>query len=618
MHQGDERVAEYRELAAFLLTLRGKMLSLAESSAHQLTGLHPTFRESGRNLLHYLVLRQHDLRFLQSRLAALGLSSLGRAEAHALATVDSVLQTLHDLTGDVPPPPPIPLPLSYNDGQRLLKQHTEDLLGPTPQARAVRIMVTMPSEAARDYTLVYQLLEQGMDCMRINCAHDGPEAWAGMIDNLRRASRTLGKACQVEMDLGGPKLRTGPVQSGPAVLRIRPRRDALGQVIEPARVWISGTEHPQSAPSHADTSLLLREFRPQVIAAGERIELRDARGARRYWSVLEAGASGLWVACDKTTYLVPGLELIVAGSHDRLGVVGPLEPLAGELCLQPQDILIITRDQQPGRAASLDPRGQVLTPARIGCSLPQVFDWVEPGAPILFDDGRIAGSVETVGDSEVRVRIQRTAPGGSRLRADKGINLPESRLGLAALTDKDLQDLEFVAAHADIIGLSFVNSAEDVRQLQQQIERLGERRPAVVLKIETRRGFENLPSILLAAMANSRCGVMIARGDLAVECGFVRLAEAQEEILWLCEAAHVPVIWATQVLESLAKEGMPSRAEITDAAMSDRAECVMLNKGPHIVSAVEMLDDILCRMQDHQTKKQSMLRELHIAHSMGS
>ena len=106
-------------------------------------------------------------------------------------------------------------------------------------------------------------------------------------------------------------------------------------------------------------------------------------------------------------------------------------------------------------------------------------------------------------------------------------------------------------------------------------------------------------------------GVMIARGDLAVECGYERLAELQEEILWLAEAAHLPVIWATQVLEGLSKSGKPSRAEITDAAMGVRAECVMLNKGPHIIEAIQSLNDILHRMQSHQQKKSSMLRRLH-------
>lgn len=109
---------------------------------------------------------------------------------------------------------------------------------------------------------------------------------------------------------------------------------------------------------------------------------------------------------------------------------------------------------------------------------------------------------------------------------------------------------------------------------------------------------------------------MIARGDLAVEAGYERLAEVQEEMLWLCEAAHVPTVWATQVLETLAKKGLPSRAEITDAAMSGRAEAVMLNKGPYIPEAIECLDDILGRMQAHQTKKRALLRLLAVAEAV--
>lgn len=109
---------------------------------------------------------------------------------------------------------------------------------------------------------------------------------------------------------------------------------------------------------------------------------------------------------------------------------------------------------------------------------------------------------------------------------------------------------------------------------------------------------------------------MIARGDLAVECGYERLAEIQEEILWMCEAAHLPVVWATQVLETMAKSGILSRAEVTDAASAVRAECVMLNKGPFIVEAVRALADILQRMRMHQVKKRPMLRKLRLAEQM--
>ena len=135
----------------------------------------------------------------------------------------------------------------------------------------------------------------------------------------------------------------------------------------------------------------------------------------------------------------------------------------------------------------------------------------------------------------------------------------------------------------------------------------------IILKIESRQGFDQLPFTLLTALRHHPVGIMVARGDLAVEIGFERLAEVQEEILWLSEAAHIPVIWATQVLETLAKTGMPSRAEVTDAAMGVCAECVMLNKGEHIVEAVRFLDHVLHRMQAHHLKKRSMLRRLAVA-----
>jgi pyruvate kinase len=202
------------------------------------------------------------------------------------------------------------------------------------------------------------------------------------------------------------------------------------------------------------------------------------------------------------------------------------------------------------------------------------------------------------------------------LRAEKGINLPESDLHVAALSPEDLEDLKFVVQYADMVGLSFANHPADVESLVQYMKQLckgGGEIPAVVLKIETKTGFENLPDLLLTAMQSASCGVMIARGDLAIECGFGRLAEVQEQILWVCEAAHVPVIWATQVLEGMAKSGLPTRAEVTDAAMGQRAECIMLNKGEHIVGATKSLDEILLRMQDHQTKKRSLLRKLSIA-----
>jgi pyruvate kinase len=168
------------------------------------------------------------------------------------------------------------------------------------------------------------------------------------------------------------------------------------------------------------------------------------------------------------------------------------------------------------------------------------------------------------------------------------------------------------------VGYSFVRTDSDVHQLLEHLAELDGQHMGLILKIETQKAFENLPGLMLAAMRIRTFGIMIARGDLAVECGYQRLAEVQEEVLWICEAAHVPVIWATQVLESLAKKGVPSRSEITDAAMGERTECVMLNKGPYAVTSVGVLADILKRMQSHQDKKSSMLRRLNLATAFGN
>jgi len=603
--------AEIEAALRELTTIRTRMVADAAASSAALESVHANYRDSAGNLLHYLSLRRQDLRPLQLRLAALGLSSLGRAESHVLATVDAVLEMLHRVTnGAWQPGSQHGASVDFADGQRLLAEHTDALLGPAAPGRGVRIMVTMPSEAAHEYSLVHDLLLQGMDCLRINCAHDDPATWLRMIEHLRQAERSLGRSCRVVMDLAGPKLRTGPIEPGPAVVRIRPRRDVYGRVTAPARVWLTATTSLVAAPSPPEACVPVSAEWLAGAQVGDRVELTDARGAERVWVVVDVPPGGCWAEADKTAYVVPGTAL---RRKNREAPVGSLPASENSLSLRIGDLLIVTRDQEPGRPATHDHAGRVLTPAMIGCTIPEVFDDVRAGESIWLDDGKVGGVIENVDRSRVVVRISHARLRGAKLQADKGINLPESELGLAAMTAKDIEDLAFVAQHADVVELSFANTARDVESLQEHLRRLGDKRPAIVLKIETRRGFDNLPEMLLTAMRWPCCGVMIARGDLAVECGFERLAEVQEEILWISEAAHIPVIWATQVLETLSKEGMPSRAEITDAAMGHRAECVMLNKGPHVVSAVRVLDDILRRMQEHQTKKRAMLRELRLA-----
>jgi len=618
--QADNETREYAALLAEVESIRKNLTDLETSNLIATAGAIPVQRESARNLLHYIALRQHDLRPLQARLSQQGLSSFGRSEACVLASIDAVLAVLGRLCGvERAGPKADTAAPSFTSGPGLLRQHTEMLLGPASQKRQVRIMVTMPSAAASNYSLVRDLLVRGMDCMRINCAHDDEGAWQAMIQHLRQAECEVGRTCRVLMDLAGPKLRTGPVEPGPAVVRIRAKRDAYGKVIAPAKVWLFDKTTAAVPPAEADASLPVSSNWLKRLSPGDGIRFVDTADRDRHLQVIKTDKHGAWAQSMNSAFVAPGTilqHLPARESSRRLHEteVGDTPRLDGYLLLQCEDRLLITPTLQPGMPAELDKAGRVRSPATIGCTLPEVFQDARAGDAIWLDDGKIGGVVEQTDAAGLLVRILYARSGGEKLRSDKGINLPDTKLRLPALTEQDRADLRFVVEHADLVAMSFASTPQDVTDLIEEIGGIGNRCPGIILKIETRRGFGNLPNMLLEAMRTPvACGVMIARGDLAVECGYPRLAEVQEEILWICEAAHVPVIWATQVLDNLAKDGIPSRAEISDAALGNRAECVMLNKGEHILQAVETLNDILCRMQGHQDKKRSMMRKLKLA-----
>ncbi|HVZ14774.1 MAG TPA: pyruvate kinase [Bauldia sp.] len=442
------------------------------------------FAPSALNLAHYLELRQTDLRPLQRRLMALGLSSIGRSESRVMATLDAVLAAVHLAQGRTMAAPP-PSERQFFRGEGLLRQNADEILGAPPPGRSGCIMVTLSGNAADDPAVLRDMVQRGANLVRINCAHDGPAAWARMIANARAASPKV----RVLMDIAGPKVRTGKV----------------------------------------------------VVGVRDRV--------------------------------TPGDEILLAETID---------------------------------ASLVDP------PFQCAVSLPAILSRLKVGDRVLVDDGAATGVIARRQYHGIVVKVATTPPKGFKLKPEKGLVFPGVDLGLSPLTEKDRRDLDFAALNADLIGYSFVQSATHVALLQDELKqrRKDWQRLGLVAKIETSAAVRNLPQIMVAAASRQPLAVMIARGDLAIELGFERLAEMQEEILWLCEAAHVPAIWATEVLSGLVSSGLPSRGEMTDAAMAARAECVMLNKGANVGAGIETLDRLMRRMAGHQVKKTPTLRAL--------
>ncbi len=592
--------------------ITGRAEELESRFADALAQVHPNFEESARNLVHYVALRHVDIRDIQEQLSFLGLSSLGRAEKNVMSSIRMVRNALQKIsTGE---------DYDTEQGHRSLEQsahrlqtHIDDILGSEADGRDVRIMVTLPEEAAQEYELVRDLIKSGMNIARINCAHDSEPVWLGMIENIHRAKKETGRSCRILMDLAGPKIRTGDLQPSRGVLRIRPKRNSQGRMISPRRVAFV-TEHTRWIPKKSVVIPVSQEC-IDYAEVGDIVRFRDARGKKRKMEVVRKNEKGLRLLCYKNSYMASETRLTVhrnASGDSAEFRVGKLPPIEEPLLLNEGDTLLLHRDIIPGEPAVFDAEGAIVEPAHIACRQPEVFRFISPGDPISLNDGKIQGIVRSTTDEELVVEITHAKPAGSRLRADKGINFPKSDIELLGLTETDRANLEFVAKHADAVSLSFVRKPTDIIALQNELKKYQSTGLGIVIKIETVKAFKDLPRLLLTAMRHYPAAVMIARGDLAVECGWERLAEIQEEILWMCEAAQVPVIWATEVLDRETKKGRPSRAEITDAAMSQRADCVMLNKGPHILAAIHMLDNILRRMQDHQQKKTPKLRKLSI------
>ncbi|MBT8283896.1 MAG: hypothetical protein HKO75_00805 [Flavobacteriaceae bacterium] len=597
---------EISKKQANLIWLISEISSVIERLEHfeekystELSEVHPNFAKSARNLVHYRAMRKEDIRAIQKKLANLGLTQLDRAEAHIMASLLSVRSILEGLLSKKPIKK-AKADLTFKKSIRMAKSNAKSLLGYRSKGRRTRIMVTLPSEAAHNYHMVREMISNGMNCARINCAHDTEKEWLLMIGNVRRASEKLNRKCKVTMDLGGPKVRTGTLKPGPKVKKLRPLKNLRGKIVEDYNVWMGPNPDRDPTLPHIPVELMgLKKLK-----AGDRLFFRDARNKKRELTITSVTKLGCRAICQKTTYLETGMKLYTNIEQNSVPIiVGDLPRLAPYILLHKEDFLRLHRDPVPGEPAVWDDKNKLISQAHISCTLGEVFDQVREGEPVFFDDGRIKGLIRQANKDELLVEIIKVGNNGSKLRADKGINFPESQLKISGLTAKDKKDLEFVVQHADTVNLSYVNRMQDVKDLIAEMQKLGAPEGfGIILKIETQNGFNNLTKILLEAMKNYPLGVMVARGDLAIECGWDNIIRVQREILSLCRAAQIPDIWATQVLENLSKQGIPSRAEMTDAAMAQRTDCVMLNKGPYIIQAIKLLDTIFKDLEIYQEK----------------
>ncbi|MFD2443907.1 pyruvate kinase [Bacillus sp. CGMCC 1.16607] len=559
--------------------------------------------QSRDNLIAYLSIKKKNTQGFRQDLLDSGFSSLEHSKSHILYSMKKILTHL-----GVKKLKPTPLTaITPQESRSLINKRSENLFGKKNEQLQSTIMVTLDSENATQEEAVKDLLINGMNIARINCAHDHKEIWKKMIITLRQAEKSLqeqgnysNQRCKVFMDMAGPKIRVGKLLHEYQPLKIFV--DSYRKTVHKTNIYLdSQAEQTIKYKNKLEQSYVLavkdQSILEQLRVADELI-FTDSKKRERKMKVVEViSPTCVKVELNKTAYVDEGTILLYGNLKIEVHSFIP-EPV--EIFVIKGDILRLYLDPEKlGHPASLN------EPAGVPVSIAKAFKNVRISDRIFIDDGKIAGRVKEVNKEFIDIEILSPIVEKAKVREDKGLNLPDSllSLNLPAITNQDLLDLPFILNNADILGLSFVHSPLDLVKLRYELGRYSSHNIAVIAKIETKDSIHHLARIILEGLKFKAFGIMIARGDLTVEVGPENLAFVQNEILAICSAAHVPVILATGVLERLTKKGVPTRSELTDAAYGKIADCVMLNKGKFINDSLKMLSILLKKEENHSDIK---------------
>lgn len=270
----------------------------------------------------------------------------------------------------------------------------------------------------------------------------------------------------------------------------------------------------------------------------------------------------------------------------------------------------------PGQQLILSGKKCDGTAEKVFFNYPHIKKDIKPGQILMLDDGKKKVEVVKVEGVDVYTKVIV----GGKTKSRRGVNIPGAYLSISAITEKDEADLAFaIEQNVDFIALSFVRTAKDVESLRAMIKKQGGHQ-MIISKIETEEAIENIDAIIEATD-----GIMVARGDLAVEVGPEKVPVLQKMMISKCNALGKPVIVATQMLESMINSPVPTRAEVSDVANAifDGADAVMLSEesalGEYAVEAVAMMNTIAQQVEGQLTTHRRLkVQQNNIADSVGS
>jgi len=435
-------VTQHKYLLDRLLTLRTNITQQAELKLCPFARYYPDgmYTPSAINLAHYLLLRQYDLREMQQELTSLGLSSLGRGEANIIENIDKVINLLKQISKMEKPD------IEYSeflkelsDHNESLAYHTDKLLGDASSDREVRIMVTLPTEAATNYELIHSLINAGMNCARINCGHDNKHVWLKMIHLIHQAENATGRRCRIMMDIAGQKIRTGPIEAATALYHIKVKRNEYGTIISPGNILILSQDQFESETTKTFSSLfkIALEDKPyESLKAGDYLEFIDIRGKKRNLEIIYNKEENIYIGqCWQSAYITPetvfqhsrrtGLKKV---HHQQKVHIKSFQVFPAKIKVFVNDQILVTRSNTLGRPALLDEQGKVVQAASVPISHDEIFNLVKTGHSVWIDDGKIGTVIKSISSKGLLLKVIHAPPRGAVVRSEKGLNFPDTEL----------------------------------------------------------------------------------------------------------------------------------------------------------------------------------------------
>ena len=548
-----------------------------------------TASQSAQNFCHYLALKQQITSSPLDKLlhdAGLSLDAISTHVMFALEQNIRVLSTNTDNTlatlsqkqhGKVTP----------SQATEILNNNRQYFFNSRSAERKTAIMATLPNETAWNEELVADLLTQGMNAARIDCNVDDHGIWRNMISNINVARKRTGKPCAIFMDIPSYQHRTIIKPTTQESIKIKPEYDNQTALPTPI-IFHTKDCYESNLQLDIDYQIKISHDALTSFQDGDRLFFIDGNQKKRFISLRKIVDNQVWVGhCWKKTTLSKTIEIELQRQNAdeeyetiKTFSIDAIQNQPTAYQLRKKDRLVLNNNVEHNKEENAY--------VCISCSTPDITKKLTIGQTVWFDNGKIGGYVESIESYGTIIQITHAKKNGSKLRHNRTINFPGLELDLPFNHYVDTKQFDFICQHADIIGISIENQ-QQLLQLCDELKKRDIQNKKLIIKISHKSTVSHLPEIILTSLSHHPFCVMLDHEELLIELGAIQYAQLQHDIINQCRAAHTPIMSTEKMVAHLSRKGTTSRQELYDA-IRETKDCVLLEKGPYLATAVETLD----------------------------